>query len=130
MRFRSYLHNMPAKHIKRATDTFLEILGLYTLVVILSGLAFAWFEGKEIGDSIWWACVTATTVGYGDISPVTLGGRIIAIGLMHIVPFIVAPLLIVRLTSRLIENEHEFTHIEQEKILADLDAIKKKLEIE
>ena len=100
------------------------------MVLILSGLGFAWFEGKDISDSIWWACVTATTVGYGDISPVTLGGRIIAIGLMHLVPFVVAPLLIVRLTSRLIENEHEFTHAEQQKILTDLDAIKKKLEID
>ena len=121
---------MATKHIRRATDTFLEILGLYTFVLILAGLGFAWFEGKEVSNSIWWACVTATTVGYGDISPVTLGGRAIAVVLMHIVPFVVAPMLIVRLTSRLIENEHEFTHIEQEKILADLDAIKKKLEID
>ena len=35
-----------------------------------------------IGDAIWWACVTLATVGYGDFSPVTVGGRISAVVLM------------------------------------------------
>jgi len=34
------------------------------------------------GDALWWSIVTTTTVGYGDISPVTTGGRIIAACLM------------------------------------------------
>lgn len=33
-------------------------------------------------DALWWAFVTATTVGYGDLSPVTPIGRVIAIILM------------------------------------------------
>ena len=36
----------------------------------------------KFGDALWWALVTATTVGYGDISPETSGGRIVASILM------------------------------------------------
>ena len=34
------------------------------------------------GDSLWWAAVTVTSVGYGDLFPVTTEGRIVAVMLM------------------------------------------------
>jgi voltage-gated potassium channel len=34
------------------------------------------------GDAVWWACATLSTVGYGDVTPVTPLGRVTAVGLM------------------------------------------------
>lgn len=37
---------------------------------------------RTFGDAVWWACATLTTVGYGDATPVTSWGRVVAAGLM------------------------------------------------
>ncbi len=36
----------------------------------------------DVQNAVWWAIVTATTVGYGDISPSTTFGRLVAIIMM------------------------------------------------
>ena len=37
---------------------------------------------QSLMGGIWWAVVTVTTVGYGDIAPATAGGRLVAVVLM------------------------------------------------
>ena len=55
------------------------LIGL-TFVIILFGYIFYITEPtvKSIGDGFYWALVTVTTVGYGDITPTTPSGKLIA----------------------------------------------------
>ena len=39
---------------------------------------------RTFGDAVWWTCATLSTVGYGDVTPVTPVGRLIAVGMMTI----------------------------------------------
>jgi voltage-gated potassium channel len=63
--------------------------GASITIVFIAALAELDVERNAIGshihtfgDALWWACVTITSVGYGDIAPVTLIGRLVAIGVM------------------------------------------------
>lgn len=63
-----------------------KIVQLFTVVLgitLISGVAITWLEPDlSLGSGLWWSIVTLTTVGYGDISPASPGGRILAIIIM------------------------------------------------
>ena len=118
------------KLITRATDSFLEIFAYYLISLALCGILFSYFEDKPLFESFWWACVTGLTIGYGDLYPVTVGGKIVAIGLMHIVPLIIVPLIVAHLMRTVMEDKNQFTHDEQEEMKNDIKEIKKALNLE
>jgi voltage-gated potassium channel len=111
----------------RRVDTLRELLFAYAALVVLAAAGFAYFEGKSFGDAIWWSVVTTTTTGYGDISPATLGGRIVASFVMLASILFVLPLLIGRIATTMIENTDAYTHDEQEAMKAELAAIRAEL---
>jgi voltage-gated potassium channel len=86
--FRSARHLIDHIFLKRTQGAFATVSVLAILMIIFSAIAILQVEDapnsniKTAEDAIWWAYVTITTVGYGDLFPVTTEGRIIAALLM------------------------------------------------
>lgn len=72
---------------KLRTDPIRIVAFVVPFVWLLSAALIWRFEREigtvdSVGDSLWWSIVTLATVGYGDISPKTTTGRVVAVGVM------------------------------------------------
>jgi voltage-gated potassium channel len=73
----------------RVRNTLLVVITIAVLLVVITGSAVLSLEKDvkdanitNVGDALWWATTTVTTVGYGDKYPVSAEGRIVAVILM------------------------------------------------
>jgi len=90
----------------RLIDMMPAVLGRFVNITLLpyavvlafigvfgGGLAFARFEGVSVFDGMYWANTTINTVGYGDISAQTTGGKVLSMGLQWMGNVILAMLI-------------------------------------
>ena len=116
----------PARFVQLVNSPRLLTLFSLAFLFIESGL-YALFEKKNFFDSLWWALITATTVGYGDSYPNTTGGRFVAVTLVLGMILFLIPMITASIASKLIVNRDAFTHEEQEEMKQMLQEINKKL---
>ena len=77
---------MPALKATLGRRGLTYVLAVFLLLIVMAGSIMSVVEPQTVKgnlwDGIWWAVVTATTVGYGDIAPTGLLGRLVAVVLM------------------------------------------------
>jgi voltage-gated potassium channel len=115
------------------------LLIMLTLIIVSACLMFtvenAAHPGQfqSVAEAIWWSVVTLTTVGYGDITPITFGGRLLAIMIMIMgvgTMALPAGIMAARFSEELQQRREILrNHVQDALLDGDLDA-KEKMELE
>ena len=79
----------------------------------------------SFGTALWWAIVTATTVGYGDVAPITPAGRAIAVVLMFVGIGLLS-LITANIASLFVEQD---VHEENDELRSELASLNSKLDL-
>lgn len=104
-------------------------LSLALIAAVLETIVDSGIDGFD--NALWWAIVTVTTVGYGDVVPTTTIGRIIGGALMLVgvsaIP-IATSLVVSVFITRLQAKQREQDSAERTEIVAQLARIERTLE--
>lgn len=102
------------------------VVGIAIVLVLIAGGLVRVVEGEtftSLGLSYWWAIETVTTVGYGDIVPITVSGRIVA-SLLMLTGIALIPTLTSVIVSTLLAKQRDE---DQERLEAMLTRVEERL---
>lgn len=127
-------YNQAMKNFGRAMYVAKEQIVLFMSITVIliyfSAVGIYYFEHEaqpehftSIFDSLWWSIVTLTTVGYGDVYPITVGGRVFTFFILLIGLGIVAiPTGIISSSmTKVFDDKHEA--LKEKEDLSDFEKV-------
>jgi voltage-gated potassium channel len=138
----SVLHRTIGETLRGRVATY--VAASAALLVLVGALAVLDVEQSApdakiltFGDALWWAITTITTVGYGDMYPVTSTGRMVAAALMMsgiavlgVVTASIASWLVQRVeesTEAAAESAEEPVRVELGELVAEIAALRREI---
>ena len=95
-----------------------RVIATSTFLLTIAGGVGAWVIDRKdfdgLGDALWWAMQTVTTVGYGDVVPEHVAGRLLTV-------------ITASVTATLIEQARQRRATESDAVLAKLEQIESRL---
>jgi voltage-gated potassium channel len=111
------------------------IVSITAVIVVVSGVAMRFVDHDEFANiwiGMWWALQTVTTVGYGDIVPHRLGGRLVGVVVMldgiaslALVTAVITSTFVARATQ---QRARQVGKEDERSIDARLDVLERKLD--
>jgi voltage-gated potassium channel len=119
-----------AEHVLSSRSGFRYLALMTAFLVALAGAVISLVDSGDIpnvGTGMWWAIVTVTTVGYGDVYPKTVAGRVVG-SLLMLVGIGFISLLTATIASSFVAADKEAEQDRMSDLVQSLRRIEERLE--